>query len=148
MEKYTGYWGKNFTTPMGYRLYPPNVDELYFKCYEGTTSEAIQALKLGAIDYVDWMIPTAAVQDLQSDPDVSLSYLPENGYYYLAFNEKLDPMGDLSFRQAVSHLIDKNQIVSGGCLADGCLDALIIIRNDGQAMRLAAPFAHLGSQHQ
>ena len=36
----------------------------------------------------------------------------------------------------------------GGCLADGRLDALVIVRDDGIARRLAAPFAHLGRQHE
>lgn len=111
MDKWTGYWGKNFTTPAGYHTYPPNIDHLYYKIY-ASLDTAILALQSGAVDYIDWAITPGRVPGLQSDPNIGLSYQPENGYYYLAFNQKNDPMGNVSFRRAVSHLIDKAQIVN------------------------------------
>ena len=112
MEKYTGYWGKtaNFTTPSLKSLYPPNVDTLYFKIY-ASIDTAILALQNGAVDYISWPVTAGRVPGLQADPDVGLAYGVDNGYFYLAFNEKYNPMGNLSFRKAVSHLIDKRTIV-------------------------------------
>ncbi len=111
MDKFTGYWGKNFTTPLGYKTFPPNIDHLYYKIY-ASLDTAILALQAGAVDYIDWAVTAGRVPGLQSDPNIGLSFLPENGYYYLSFNEKYEPMNNLSFRQAVSHLINKDQIVN------------------------------------
>jgi ABC-type transport system substrate-binding protein len=110
MEKYTGYWGKNFTTPSLKTIYPPNVDTLYFKIY-ASVDTAILALQNGAVDYISWPVTAGRVPGLQADPDVGLAYGVDNGYFYLAFNEKYNPMGNLTFRKAVSHLIDKRTIV-------------------------------------
>jgi len=110
MEKYTGYWGKNFTTPSLKKIYPPNVDTLYFKIY-ASLDTAILALQNGAVDYISWPVTSGRVPGLQADPDIGLAYGVDNGYFYLAFNEKYNPMGNLTFRKAVSHLIDKRTIV-------------------------------------
>lgn len=121
MEKFDGYWGKEFETPAGYKLYPPNVDELYYKIY-ASIDTAILALQAGAVDHITWAITAGRVPSLQSDPNIKLVYLEDNGYFYLAFNQKFRPMNDLDFRKAVSHLIDKDQIVNvymGGFGAKG-----------------------------
>ena len=111
MEKYTNYWGKNATTPLGYKMYPPNVDQLYYKIY-ASIDTAILALQSGAVDYITWPITAGRVPSLQADPNLKMQYLSDNGYFYLAFNEKFDPMGNVSFRRAISMLIDKDQIVN------------------------------------
>ena len=121
MDKWTGYWGKQFATPNGYSLYPPNVDHLYFKIY-ASLDTAILALQSAQVDYIDWAVTAGRIPGLQADPNIGLSFQPENGYRYLAFNQKLEPMNNLSFRQAVSHLINKDQIVNvylGGYGAKG-----------------------------
>jgi ABC-type transport system substrate-binding protein/protocatechuate 3,4-dioxygenase beta subunit len=111
MEKYTGYWGKNATTPLGYKMYAPHIDQLYYKIY-ASIDTAILALQSGAVDYITWPVTAGRVPSLQADPNIKMSYLSDNGYFYLAFNEKFDPMGNVSFRRAISHLIDKDQIVN------------------------------------
>jgi len=111
MEVFTGYWGRNLTTPLGYRLYPAHIDQLYFKVTH-TMDETILALQSGTVDYIPWSVTAGRVPSLQSDPNIGMRYLSDNGYFYLAFNQKFDPMGDLSFRKAISHVIDKDQIVN------------------------------------
>jgi len=111
MEKYTGYWGKNATTPLGYKFYAPNIDQLYFKMY-ASIDTAILALQSGEVDHLPWAITAGRIPSLQADPNIKLYYESDNGYFYMAFNQKFDPMGDLSFRKAVSHVIDKDQIVN------------------------------------
>jgi peptide/nickel transport system substrate-binding protein len=112
MEKFTDYWGKDFVTPYENKIiYPPNVDTIYFKIY-ASLDTAILALQAGAVDHIAWTVTPGRVPALQADPNIGLVYLEENGYYYLAFNEKFQPMNVLKFRQAVSHLIDKDQIVN------------------------------------
>jgi len=112
MEKNPDYWGKEFVTPYeGRVIYPPNVDVIWFKIY-ASLDTAILALQGGAVDYISWSITSGRVASMQADPNIGLEYLQDNGYFYLAFNEKFQPMNSLKFRQAVSHLIDKNQIVN------------------------------------
>ena len=111
MEKNLDYWGKEFTTPAGYKTYPPNIDQIYYKIY-ASIDTAILALQAGDVDYIAWAVTAGRVPSLQADPNVGLEFLEDNGYRYLAFNMKFQPMGDINFRQAVSHLIDKDQIVN------------------------------------
>lgn len=111
MEKNLDYWGKDFTTPAGYKTYPPNIDQIYYKIY-ASIDTAILALQSGAVDFIAWSITAGRVPSLQADPNIGLEFLEENGYRYLAFNMKFEPMNDINFRQAVSHLIDKDQIVN------------------------------------
>jgi len=111
MEKYDGYWGKNATTPLGYKFYAPNIDQLYYKMY-ASIDTAILALQSGEVDHLPWAITAGRVPSLQADPNIKLFYESDNGYFYLAFNMKFDPMGDINFRQAISHVIDKDQIVN------------------------------------
>jgi ABC-type transport system substrate-binding protein/protocatechuate 3,4-dioxygenase beta subunit len=122
MEKNPDYWGKDFETPyLHYKVYPPNVDTIYFKIYSSIDT-AILALQSGAVDFIAWPITAGRIPILQADPSIGMTYLSDNGYFYLAFNEKFQPMGDLSFRKAVSYLIDKDQIVNtymGGFGAKG-----------------------------
>ncbi len=111
MEKYDGYWGKNATTPLGHKFWAPNIDQLYFKMY-ASIDTAILALQSGEVDHLPWAITAGRIPSLQADPNIQLFYQSDNGYFYLAFNQKFDPMGYLPFRQAVSHVIDKAQIVN------------------------------------
>jgi len=121
MERFDGYWGKDFVTPAGYSVYPPNVLKLYFKIY-ASLDTAILALQAGDVDFILWAVSAGRVPSLQQDPSIRLSFLEDNGYFYLAFNMKFQPMNDLNFRKAISHMIDKDQIVNvymGGFGAKG-----------------------------
>jgi len=111
MAKNEDYWGKDFTTPTGHPNFPQTIDKIHFKIYANIDT-AILALQAGDVDYIAWAITAGRVPALQADPNIGLRYLSDNGYFYVAFNMKKPLMGDLSFRQAVSHLIDKNQIVN------------------------------------
>jgi hypothetical protein len=83
---------------------------LYFKIYTSIDT-AILALQGGDVDYIAWAVTAGRVPSLQSDPNIQLEYMSDSGYFYLAFNMKKEPMNNLTFRKAVSHLIDKDQIV-------------------------------------
>lgn len=111
MERFEDYWGKDFETPAGYAIYPQNVEQLYYKIY-ASLDTAILALQAGAVDHITWPITAGRVPSLSADPNIGLEYLEDNGYFYLAFNMKFEPMNDIDFRKAVSHLIDKDQIVN------------------------------------
>ena len=110
MEKSYTYWGTDSYTPSGYRVYPPNVDRLHFQVIT-STEDAVLALKNGAVDHVTTPITVALLPSVLSDPSVSMSYLEDNAYFYLAHNEKLEPMNNIDFRRAIAHLTDKHNIV-------------------------------------
>lgn len=110
MVKFTDYWGKDFTTPSGHYIYPQEVDEIYFKLYSSLDT-AILALKSGQVDHIPWTVTPGYVPDLLQNPNTDIESISDNGYFYLAFNQKRAPMNRLEFRQAVSHTIDKDTIV-------------------------------------
>ncbi|MCL4447464.1 MAG: ABC transporter substrate-binding protein [Candidatus Thermoplasmatota archaeon] len=110
-KPYTDYWGRNFTTPAGYRVYPQNISYIEYKIYTDQDT-AMLALESGQVDYVAWPLLPAYVPILAKDPQLTLHYNSQNGYFYLAFNQNQQPMNNLTFRQAVSYLIDKNTIVN------------------------------------
>jgi len=107
---YENYWGKDFKTPNGYPFYNENVTQLYFKVYSNLDT-AILALETGEVDYIAWTIEPGKVPLLQKDPNIDLHFLSDRGYFYLAFNQKTMPANYISFRHAVSHVIDKKAAV-------------------------------------
>ncbi|MCD6461123.1 MAG: Ig-like domain-containing protein, partial [Thermoplasmata archaeon] len=110
VRRFDDYWGKNFTTPSGHRLFPQEVTRIYFKLYSSLDT-AILALKSGQVDHIPWTVTPGYVSDLISNPNTDVMSISDNGYFYLAFNMKREPMNQLAFRKAVSHCIDKVTIV-------------------------------------
>lgn len=110
IKTFPDYWGKDEVTPYGAPLFPKVIDTVYYKIYTSIDT-AILALQGGDVDYIAWAVTAGRVPSLQSDPNIQLEYMSDAGYFYLAFNMKKEPMNNLTFRKAVSHLIDKNQIV-------------------------------------
>ena len=109
-KPYDGYWGKDFKTPDGYPRWNSNISEMIFKVYSNADN-AILALQSGDVDYIAWSISPNTVAMLKEDPNIRLHYLPDKGYFYLAFNEKQEPVNYIAFRHAVSHVIDKQTAV-------------------------------------
>lgn len=111
IERNDLFWGKDFRTPTGkHPLYSTTIRTVQFDIYANLES-AILALRSGKVDHIPWSITPGHIPGLAADPATRLTFISENGYFYLAFNEKREPMNDLAFRQAVSHLIDKRTIV-------------------------------------
>ncbi len=105
-KPYNGYWGKDFKTPNGFPFWNPNVTEMMFKVYSNLDT-AVLALQTGDVDYIAWSIQPGKVPILEKDPNIDLHFMADNGYFYLAFNEKKEPSNYIAFRHAVSHVIDK-----------------------------------------
>ncbi len=107
---YQNYWGKNVKTPQGYPLFFSNFDTIRFTIYTSLDT-AILALQGGDVDHLPWALTPGQIPVLAANPNVKLTFTKDNGYFYLAFNEKRRPMNYLSFRRAVSYLIDKATVV-------------------------------------
>ena len=87
------------------------------------------ALRNGEIDIYRGFFPPEIASDLLRDPNVGLHATPEFGFSYLMYNMRNAPFGyendnptrDVGywFRQAVSHLVDKETIVREALLGFG-----------------------------
>ncbi len=111
LTRFDDYWGIDEITPSGHRLFPAYVREIYYRMYPSIDS-AVQALRCGQVDHFPRSIPHDYVPDLTSNPYTDLRFVSDNGYFYLAFNQKREPMNHLAFRKAVSYIIDKETIVN------------------------------------
>ncbi len=111
MTRFDDYWGKEVLTPSNHRIYPAHVKHIHYKLYSSLDT-AILALKSGQVDHLPWTVTPGYVPDLAEDPNVDLRFVSDNGYFYLAFNMKREPMNNIYFRKAVSYAIDKDTIVN------------------------------------
>ncbi len=114
IEAYKNYWGKGlYTTWRGkqWPWYPQYVRTIIFKIYN-TLDTAVLALKRGEVQYIDWSIPAGYYNQLKTDPHIGSIIVNDQGFFYLAFNMRKEPMKDLAFRQAVAYSIDKDYIVT------------------------------------
>ena len=87
----------------------PRVDSLLIKIYKDPIAEGL-ALAANEIDIMDVPLMPEQVKELQGNPDIVLKSYEELGMAELDFNNQMWPTSDVSFRQAVAHLIDKNWI--------------------------------------
>ncbi len=110
MVKYDGYWGASLITPNGYSLSPANIDSIRFEVL--AIDDAVSALRAGTIDLIGWSLGNSRAASLETDGNVNIHYLEDNGLFYLGYNMKREPMNSLGFRKAVEHLIDKDKIAS------------------------------------
>ena len=111
---YTHYWGKGMSTRwkgQNWPWYPKYVKTITFRIYN-TLDTAVLALKKGEVHYIDWSIPPGYYNQLKTDPNIGTTIVNDQGFFYLAFNMRKEPMSDLSFRTAVAHAIDKDYIVT------------------------------------
>ena len=103
-------------------IHKPIIEGMLFKIYK-TAQASIFALQAGEIDVVSWSVPPEFVPILQSDPNVGLSITAERGFTYLGYNMRKSPFGypnndplqgddGYYLRKAVSHVIDKQIIIS------------------------------------
>ncbi len=94
----------------------PNVDSVVYTIY-GTQDAAILALKNGEVDFTlnSLGLQRGLAQQIQNDPNLTVVENQTNGFRYLSFNNRRQPMNDCSFRQAVAVLIDK-EFVTGTIL--------------------------------
>ena len=96
----------------------PHTPSVVYTIY-GSQDAAVLALKNGEIDYFLNSLGLQAGLQAQLEGQEGLTTIrnPINGYRYLSFNMRKEPMNDVAFRQAVATLIDKefvtNQILQG-----------------------------------
>jgi peptide/nickel transport system substrate-binding protein len=79
------------------------------KIYKDPIAEGL-ALAANEIDIMDVPLMPEQVKELQENPDIVLKSYEDLGMAELDLNNQMWPTSDVSFRQAVAHLIDKNWI--------------------------------------
>ncbi len=114
-----------------FELFGPRIDELLIKKYNGLDAE-MTALQNGEIDITDSSLTKKWVDNFTSDPNIGMSkYGGEAGYYTINFNHNNNtylgnpedpaypnlvypnPASIPEFRQACSHLVDRDTLCSG-----------------------------------
>lgn len=95
---------------IGGYLLGPYIDGMLLKIF-GTSDAAVLALKKGSVDMFWWGIQPGYLQDLQRRKDIRVFSSERSALYYLGFNLRREPFGDVNFRRAVATLIDKDFIL-------------------------------------
>lgn len=90
--------------------------EIYF--YK-TSNEAYEALKAGEVDIIQWDLTYEQYQEVVTDSSLLLAGYSEFGIYEFDLNNNYSvspgvrsPTNEITFRQAIAHMVDKNWIVN------------------------------------
>jgi ABC-type transport system substrate-binding protein len=108
LENNESFFGRG--KKIGGHILGPYIDGTIFTI-NGSSDAAIQALKKGTIDMFWWGIRPGYLQDLKGEKNMGIYSSEKSALYYLGFNIRKKPFNDISFRQAVATLINKDFIV-------------------------------------
>ncbi|HKI05564.1 MAG TPA: ABC transporter substrate-binding protein [Thermoanaerobaculia bacterium] len=84
----------------------PFLDRLVY-LYEPDSNRSPERLAAGQADYAVLRPSPAQLPRLARDPRLRVVTSPVDGRYYLAFNLRRPPFGDLRVRQAINHALDR-----------------------------------------
>ena len=88
---------------------PAHIEKAIFKIIPDPTSQ-LAAFQTGDVDIL-YLNQAAQVAKLEQEPDVQRFDSVMNSLVYLGFNCKKTPLDDVKVRQALSHAVDKEQLV-------------------------------------
>ncbi|WP_129666259.1 ABC transporter substrate-binding protein [Phytoactinopolyspora endophytica] len=100
---------------------PVGYDQIIFQSYQ-TTEAAVQALQQGEIDFLDNLNPEQAAA-LEANEDITVSIQPSRHLENISFNmgartqdgeefgDGHPALADVAVRQAIHHVVDKDQLV-------------------------------------
>jgi peptide/nickel transport system substrate-binding protein len=98
-------WGPDFMENRG----APYLSELVFKVIPEATTQ-MAALEVGEVDVV-FVNQPSHLQKLAANPELRTEEMVLNSLVYLGFNSQKGPFAEPLVRQALSHAVDKQQIV-------------------------------------
>ena len=87
----------------------PNLDRLVFKIIPDIAQQ-VTAFQAGEVDVL-FINQTSHVAKLQQDPNTEMVETTLNSLIYLGFNVKKPPFDDVRVRQAISHAVNKDELV-------------------------------------
>ncbi len=88
----------------------PYLDKLIFKVIPDATTQ-LAALETGEVD-VMFINQPSQYQQLSANPDITLHHTVLNSLIYLGFNCRQAPFDETLVRQALSHAVNKDEIVT------------------------------------
>lgn len=100
LEKYAGYWGEQATA-----------ETIEIKIIAEDSARAMM-LKTGDAD-VAANIPSVLVDELKSDPNVSIEMVPGYRTIYLGLNFQDEKLANRKVREAIDYAIDRDAIING-----------------------------------
>lgn len=98
-------WGPDFLENQG----APHLSELIFKVIPEATTQ-MAALEVGEVDVV-FVNQPSHLEKLAANPELRTEEMVLNSLVYLGFNSQKGPFAEPLVRQALSHAVDKQQIV-------------------------------------
>ncbi len=98
-------WGADFMENQG----APYLSELVFKVIPEATTQ-MAALEVGEVDVI-FVNQPSQLQKLAANPELRTEEMVLNSLIYLGFNSQKGPFSEPLVRQALSHAVDKQQIL-------------------------------------
>ncbi len=90
---------------------PPRIQKYYFTTFNDPTSE-FTALQGGTIDAMEWPLSSSQLTTLQANNKYQTNRSNDLGSVQVIFDAGRFPSNDTSYRQALSLMIDRNDIVA------------------------------------
>ncbi len=87
------------------------IDAVEYRVY--ADSEGVfTGLITGEIDMTAWRLEPGQIDLAEREEHITVVSVPDFGYYHLTYNLRRKPFDDVAVRQALSHLIDKETMIT------------------------------------
>lgn len=93
-----------------WELYGPHADEIIMPIIKEQEAQLI-AMERGDIHVLGGLTRPAAIDRLKTNPNIDITMNYGFHMFYLCFNMRRPPMGDLAIRRAVAHVTNRDQII-------------------------------------
>lgn len=88
----------------------PWADKVVFNVVEDSNVQTLQ-VEHGDALMGDWTVGASKISELQA-AGVTVNTTPQAGVFFLAMNQQVWPTNDVAFRKAVSHLVNRDDVVA------------------------------------
>jgi peptide/nickel transport system substrate-binding protein len=121
----------------------PSVDSVIYTIY-GSQDAALLALQDGDVDFIlnPLGLQRGLADRVRTDANLTVLENPTNGFRYMSFNVRRQPMNDCAFRQAVAVLIDKEFVTQ--TILQGVAFPLYAFVPEGNAAWYSDEAPHIG----
>ncbi len=97
---------------LAYFLGKPNIDNIYYRIIPNAEVQLIELLA-GKLDLIPTAVKVEDIAELQKNPEIKIYTNPRLVYDYIAINtnQEKTPLRDLQVRQALSMILDREEVV-------------------------------------
>ncbi len=89
----------------------PRLDEILF-VFHATPEAAVAAIRKGDIDILSDIFRPSDVRAISEDPNLNITFSQQTHYCYVAFNTRNPPLDDKQLREAIAHLVPRQEIAN------------------------------------